>query len=81
MFSFSAESKKSKFTPVRIKPIYLSDLRVLPTRDYDKPKIKKKYPARVQPKSMCNVCGKMTHTIQKHLLTHTGNIKKIQLIK
>ncbi|XP_063839589.1 zinc finger protein 69 homolog [Ostrinia nubilalis] len=66
----ATNKKVPKYTPVQIKPVYLKDLRVLPTRN-DKPKIKKKY-CYNKKKSMCNVCGKMTTCINSHILTHTG---------
>ncbi|RVE41302.1 hypothetical protein evm_014051 [Chilo suppressalis] len=63
-----ANSKK-----VLIKPIFLNDIGVMPTKNI---KLKKKLctnKAREKKYDMCNYCGKMSTSIKTHLLIHTGN--------
>ncbi|XP_031769349.1 zinc finger protein 723-like isoform X2 [Galleria mellonella] len=62
-------NNKDHFIKVRIKPVFLEDIRLIRTKK-NKENVKKKY--KNNKIHMCNYCGKMTKSIKSHLLVHTG---------
>ncbi|CAG9785134.1 unnamed protein product [Diatraea saccharalis] len=62
------KTEKQEKTKLLIKPVFLNDIQVLPTKN-DKIQKARKKDGKLQ---MCNYCGKMTKSIKSHLLIHTG---------
>lgn len=66
--------KRTKYKKVLIYPTILDDIKIVhKQKDKQGPKPIKKY-AYNSKTDMCNYCGKMTKSITKHLLMHTGTI-------
>ncbi|XP_048484915.1 zinc finger protein 484 isoform X2 [Plutella xylostella] len=59
-----------------IKPIYMTELKCVPTKKEKKEKNKSKvYKKQTEKPLICPYCGKITKALKTHLLTHTGEKK------